>query len=448
MTKKPTPPSEKSTARGKRTPPRKPVTIDLPPSDVAKADDGAAKTKPSPVSGSAPKSRATDGKTTPSMKASPSKQTHSSPPASSQASSAAGLLAAIAGIKASARVLGFALVGGMVALAAIYGLNRFGQSDADAVLADKLASNDRELANLKAQIQTAVAAIKGLPDGERLSAQVTALGRKVNGHTTRLGALGEQTAAITALEARLSAVSTDISALNKSLSAGTAGADVGLATLDRRLQAVETELMVGRQTLAKRVDDLTTQLDRLAAVAADPAARPQSEAVLAIAVYSLEAAVRAGRRYRGELAVVHGLARNKAELSALQPSAGTGVATTDELSRQFQCVREVLLAAGPKQPAGVADKLISGLGSLITIRRRGPVEGDSRQAIVSRIDAYLASGDSARARAQWDLLDDAAKSTAADWGAGLIQRDDALAAIDKMKTDVLTALSAAGAKTE
>ena len=60
------------------------------------------------------------------------------------------------------RQLGFALVGGMVALAAIYGLNRFGQSDADAVLAEKLAANDRELADLKAQIQTAVAAMSSL----------------------------------------------------------------------------------------------------------------------------------------------------------------------------------------------------------------------------------------------------------------------------------------------
>ena len=111
-------------------------------------------------------------------------------------------------------------------------------------------------------------------------------------------------------------------------------------------------------------------------------------------------------------------------------------------------VAEAVLAQTRQQPTGLASRLMSGFGGLVKVRRQGAADGDSSQAIVSRVAARLAANDATGARAEWDKLPSPARAAAAEFDTRLKARVDGEILIEQIRKDALARLAAASAKSE
>ena len=72
--------------------------------------------------------------------------------------------------------------------------------------------------------------------------------------------------------------------------------------------------------------------------------------------------------------------------------------------------------------AGFLDRIVAGIGSLVTVQPMGPVEGSDPAAIVSRMRAAVAAGDLAKALQERDGLPAAGKDASAEWAAAATSR--------------------------
>ncbi len=98
----------------------------------------------------------------------------------------------------------------------------------------------------------------------------------------------------------------------------------------------------------------------------------------------------------------------------------------------FEPAASAILALDAPKPQGMLDGLLANARSLVKVEPAGPLEGNSNEAIVSRIRAALQAGDLAAALTQWESLPEAARNVSADWGGKLKARVEAGAALDSV----------------
>jgi hypothetical protein len=250
--------------------------------------------------------------------------------------------------------------------------------------AAEVAVQARRLADLEARVRTLEAAPPPDPSGE-LAATKAELERRLADLATRIDALAAVPAASEpAIEGRLNA-------LEAAIGSGVARADV--ARLDRRADDLDSDIDLLR-------DVLDVVSERIATLEAEGKTRPLI--ALVVAVGQLREALRTSRPFADELASARALAEGSGhafpEIAALEPSAGTGVATTAELAAELQDVIAAVLASAPPLDAAWYDVALGRLRDLVTIRRiGGEVEGDDPAARLARAEARLAAGDLAAA---------------------------------------------------
>jgi hypothetical protein len=95
--------------------------------------------------------------------------------------------------------------------------------------------------------------------------------------------------------------------------------------------------------------------------------------------------------------------------------AGDGVATVDELTREFSGLAGEIIATSKSNPQGWAAKIWDRLSGVISVRRTGEVEGDSAQARVARAELRLAERDLPSAVLELGALDGAAATAVKPW---------------------------------
>ena len=83
------------------------------------------------------------------------------------------------------------------------------------------------------------------------------------------------------------------------------------------------------------------------------------------------------------------------------------------------------------QDQGIAGRLISSAMSVVKVRRTGEVEGDTPDAVVSRIENALRSGDLQAAASQWETLPEGGKAASQEFKQAL----DARIAVDALTGD-------------
>lgn len=158
----------------------------------------------------------------------------------------------------------------------------------------------------------------------------------------------------------------------------------------------------------------------------------RTDAVLALSLGALRAAVDDGRPFATELATARTLARGAVDLAVLEPLAATGVPTSALLVDRYGAVaKRILQATAPAEAGGLMDKLLANAGQAVSIRKVGEVGGDGPEARVARLEDRLKARDLAGALAEWRALPEAGRKVSADWAAGLEARvavDKALAA--------------------
>ncbi len=253
-----------------------------------------------------------------------------------------------------------------------------------------------------AQLQKEVGALATQGDLTVLENKLTALAGKVDGLPQ--GVTQDDLAALTDRVARLEA---------GGATGGGGNADAtAVAALNSRIDQAQASL----KALGERVAALEGKLT------AGPA--DSTLAARAIAVVALRRAVDEGVPFATDLDLAAALGLPAADVAALKPFAEKGVATKAALAAEFGGVGDAIIAAAAKANpnAGFFDRLLAGVGSLVTVRPAGPVAGNDPPAIVSRMRAAVDAGDLATALSERDSLPDAGKAASADWAAAATSR--------------------------
>ena len=114
------------------------------------------------------------------------------------------------------------------------------------------------------------------------------------------------------------------------------------------------------------------------------------------------------------------------EIATLEAYASTGVATTQDLVRDFAPAARAALAASR------AGEETTGLGAFVqsrlNIRSVEPREGDDPDAVLSRVGAAVDEGRIADALSEIDLLPNEARAAMSDWIDAARARADAVTA--------------------
>lgn len=286
--------------------------------------------------------------------------------------------------------LGAAVAGGVLGLAAAYGLAWFGlwptppaaPAPADPRLA-QFASAIPELETVTQTTQAELATLNqrlGALETAEPAAPVTAAGEPVDlsGVETDIAALAARidrlstapaptadTGAVDGLRAELIALTTRLDEVAARL--GTA--EAGLRSLDTTMTATTA-------TLAEQPSDIGAVLQ------------------LPLILSGLDTAFATGRPYASELAALRAALPSAAIPTALANAATTGLARPDVIASRFASVLPAMLAGRPTNPdAQWQDGALDWFRSAIALRPTGEIDGDSPEAVMSRLEGAIARRD-------------------------------------------------------
>ena len=211
-------------------------------------------------------------------------------------------------------------------------------------------------------------------------------------------------------------------------------ADEALAAFDSDFDDLRTRI----GELADRIDSATAETEAALAAreeqlaAAEEAAREEARvASLRSALVELRAALQNGEPFPDTLAMLQEAGDVPAPLPEL---AETGAPTLAALSADFPDAARAALSEA--RASGEDGEDGGGIGSLFrstfNVRSTAPREGTTVDAILSRAESALASGDLATALSEVESLPEGAAAPLADWSAAARTRLDALAAEDQL----------------
>lgn len=336
-----------------------------------------------------------------------------------------------------------AVVGGLVALAGYGALNASGLvgTGPGAPPAVELTAMEGEIAALRekiAALETAPAAT-GSADPARMESLEARIGaaeaeaaslRETLASASPGGQAGDSALAarVETLEARLAeapagAGGTDsavISQLSGKVDAGLEGVNAAIASTGEKIASVENRVGALEQTVASIREEVAAEADS------------GKDAARLIAANALRTAAAEGRPFADVMAPVEALAGAGPQIETLKAQAAAGLARPADLLASFEPAASAILALDAPQPKGMLDGLLANARSLVKVEPAGPLEGNTNEAIVSRIRAALQSGDLATALAQWESLPENARTVSSDWGGKLKTRVEAGSALDSV----------------
>jgi hypothetical protein len=325
------------------------------------------------------------------------------------------------------------VAGGIVALILIIVLQAIGLVPSPGRSAALQAADQAKAANEAAEaLDRRVSAVEMITQNLPSKTTVEGLDGKVAQLQKQMGGLATQ-GDLTVLENKLAALARKVDGLPAGvtqddlaaladrvarLEAGGAAGDGGsvgsaaVAALNSRIDRAQASL--------KALDDRIAGLE----AKASSGAADGTLAARAIAVVALRRAVDEGAPFATDLDLAAALGLPADDVAALKPFADNGVATKAALAAQFGEVGEAIVraAAQADADAGFFDRLIAGMGSLVTVRPAGPVAGDDPAAIVSRMRAAVDAGDLEAALRERNSLPGAGRDASADWTAAAWER--------------------------
>lgn len=212
------------------------------------------------------------------------------------------------------------------------------------------------------------------------------------------------------------------------------GIEERLASLEQQLQSVQSASQGTASENSARLDELQGRLDTAEAKLNEPGA--EEAAARAIAAAALKAAIDRGGAFAGELDTFAAVSPDPQVADQLRPYAEDGVPTHAQLVERFASAREAILDAvsTPQEYQGITSRLMTSALSVVKVRRTGDTQGDSPEAIVSRMQNALQSGDLSAAATEWNALPQEAKDASADFKQAL----DARIAVNGLIGDALT----------
>jgi len=145
-----------------------------------------------------------------------------------------------------------------------------------------------------------------------------------------------------------------------------------------------------------------------------------------VAINALKSAMVNGNPFSAALVSLETLTGPSTPLDMLKPYATTGIATGKNLLNGFRDLQSsILLAASNNPNAGLGDRVLSSIRSLVTISSDEALPGDSPEAVISRIEAALKAGDYGAAASEWQVLPEPSRQVSSSWSEKLNQRLEA-----------------------
>ena len=343
---------------------------------------------------------------------------------------------------------GFApmLLGGVIAAGLGYSAAYLGYLPEQAVdietplaaLSEQIGDQTGALVALTERTGAIEAQIGALPDAPEpvdlspLAAQIEALDAGIAANAQSLAGLTDRVAYLETLPAGTGEGADNSAAIAAAVAQMQAALQEQSAELAAQ-QAENAALSAEIQGIADAAED------RIAAAEARAEARVGGATAQA-ALGQLRIAVATGAPFAGALADV-AAGTGVAVPEALQNAAAAGVPTLDDLQSAFPAAARAALPIAIRETAGegTMNRVTAFLQSQVGGRSLEPQEGDSPDAILSRAEAALQSGDVTAALEEITALPDPAQEALAAWVADAARR---IAATDAM-ADFAAALDAA-----
>ena len=328
--------------------------------------------------------------------------------------------------------IGAALVGGLLGLAAAYGLAYLGywpSAPVPAVQADpRLAQFGSAIPELQTVTQTTQSELAAL--NQRVAGLEKAGGAPVASAPT--GDVGTIQADIAALTARVDGLGTapdnviapaDIEALKTAI----AGIDAQLAELGARVGSNEAAVRTVESSVSATSAALAEQPADVGAVLQLP-----------LVLSGFESAFATGRPYETELAALRAAALNVEVPTDIANGATTGLTRPDIIEAKFQAVLPAMLAGRPANPdAGWQDGALDWLRSAIALRPTGELPGDEPEAVASRLEGAIARRDFATAETLMAALPEPMRAAAGDVPALIHSQAEAARFLEALRTQAL-----------
>ncbi len=223
-------------------------------------------------------------------------------------------------------------------------------------------------------------------------------------------------------------------------SAEKAIADLGANPATGESQAATSvfELQSGLAGAEEKIGVLSGRLDKVEeSVAGYGEAQAQAANVAALAstmraLAGLESAFKEGKPFGDFLSQLEAQVVENPALGVLKSHAETGIANEAALVAELDAITPAILAGSGEEPQGVMGKFIANAKNLVTVRPEGPIEGNTPDAILSRIRAGVQSGDLAAALLLWQGLPEAARTASEEWSKRLQLRLDGAKAVQTL----------------
>jgi hypothetical protein len=287
-------------------------------------------------------------------------------------------------------------------------------------------------------------AVSGVSTDPELAASVTEQSVRLEALAGDLAALAETlSGASTQVPTDLSPLSTRIDAVESTMGEAVAT----LQDLDQRLTALENRPVTptgpdGSAAMEAQLEAFRRELD---AVTADARARIEEAQARASDIETRAAASAAEAERRAAVSEVRAALESGASYSdalaklpnppdTLKAHAVDGVPTLASLQRDFPDVARTALAETQVVPedSSVIDRAGAFLRRQTNARSLAPRDGNDADAILSRAEAALNSGDLETTISELDTLPDAAKPALSGWLARAQSRAEALAAAEQL----------------
>ncbi|PWK61417.1 COG4223 family protein [Roseicyclus mahoneyensis] len=325
------------------------------------------------------------------------------------------------------------VLGGIIAAGIGYGAAYMGwlptaqgDSDQSAAFTAALEGPNETLAALQARVAELESATPDTPvmpevDLTPVLDQIGALGTRIDDAAATLEAL---TARVTTLE--------DRPVFSGDVDADSAAAVEAAARLEAELEAERTAAAEQAATLQAAAEAAQAAAAEAEAAAAAAIAETEAQAQAAVAraaadaaVGQVQAALETGAPFAEPLAALSQVVEVPEGLAAV---ADTGVPTLDALQTAFPPLARAALPAALQETAGEAmtDRLGAFVMGQIGGRSVEPREGDDPDAVLSRVEAGVRSGDLRAALAELAALPESARSELAAWAVDVEARADAV----------------------
>lgn len=323
-------------------------------------------------------------------------------------------------------------LGGVVAAAAGYALATF-------VPFPGIGTSDAPPTATQAEVQALAARIESLesaPDlGAELADRVAALEARPVPEASPGADISPLTESLTALEGRVAAIETrDPGEPGETPSAELVALVDSLRTEVAEMQATGADANAGIEALAAQTEARLAEAEAQAAALRVEAEQTARRAVTAAALGRVQAALESGAPFAGALADLPDVEIPE----TLAGFAQTGIPSRPALQESFPPAARAALEASLRADLGEgwSDRVASFLQATTGARSLVPREGSDPDAVLSRAEAAVRSGDIAQALTELESLPPEGQAEMAEWQAMAQQRLDAIAAASALSAAV------------